>query len=130
MPEGYIIDAVRTPVGKRGGSLAAVHSADLGTHGMSSLVRRTAVDPNVVDDVISAAATRSGPRQGTSLAWPGSWQAFPTMLPGHDRPSVWLLPTGDPFLRAGSDVGHPGTRGRRWRPEHECDSHLGGHDRG
>ena len=32
MPEAYIVDAVRTPVGKRGGALAAVHSADLAAH--------------------------------------------------------------------------------------------------
>ena len=32
MPEAYIVDAVRTPVGKRGGGLAAVHPADLGAH--------------------------------------------------------------------------------------------------
>ena len=44
MPEAYIVDAVRTPVGKRGGSLAGVHSADLGAHVLSALVRRTGID--------------------------------------------------------------------------------------
>ena len=41
MPEAYIVDAVRTPVGKRGGSLAPLHSADLGAIVMSALVERT-----------------------------------------------------------------------------------------
>ena len=41
MPEAYIIDAVRTPVGKRGGALAGVHSADLGGIILSALMRRT-----------------------------------------------------------------------------------------
>ena len=45
MPEAYIIDAVRTPVGKRGGALAGMHSADLGAHALSALMARTGVDP-------------------------------------------------------------------------------------
>ena len=40
MAEAYIIDAVRTPVGKRGGGLSAVHSADLGAHVIKALVER------------------------------------------------------------------------------------------
>src|SRR5436853_512020 len=35
MPEAYIVDAVRTPVGRRGGGLSAVHPADLGAHEVS-----------------------------------------------------------------------------------------------
>ena len=34
MPEAFIVDAVRTPVGKRGGALAGVHSADLAAHSL------------------------------------------------------------------------------------------------
>src|SRR3546814_3387420 len=41
MPEAFIIDAVRTPVGKRGGALAAVHSADLAAHSITALVARS-----------------------------------------------------------------------------------------
>ena len=40
MPEAYIIDAVRTPVGKRGGGLKDVHPADLGAHSISARLRR------------------------------------------------------------------------------------------
>ena len=50
-PQAYIVDAIRTPVGKRKGSLANVHPADLGAHVISSIVERTGIDPNVVDDV-------------------------------------------------------------------------------
>ena len=39
MAEAYIIDAVRTPVGKRGGGLASAHSADLGAHVIKALDR-------------------------------------------------------------------------------------------
>ena len=41
MPEAYIVDAVRSPVGRRGGGLAAIHSADLGAHALRALVERT-----------------------------------------------------------------------------------------
>ena len=44
MTTAYIVDAVRTPVGKRGGSLAAIHPADLGAHVLSTLVERTGIE--------------------------------------------------------------------------------------
>ena len=52
MPEAYIVDAVRTPVGKRGGSLSQVHPADLGAASIKALLDRTGVDPGAVEDVI------------------------------------------------------------------------------
>ncbi|QXC62986.1 acetyl-CoA C-acetyltransferase [Aquihabitans sp. G128] len=52
MPEAYIVDAVRTPVGKRGGSLADVHPADLGAASIKALLQRTGIDPGAVEDVI------------------------------------------------------------------------------
>jgi len=52
MPEAYIVDAVRTPVGKRGGSLSGVHPADLGAASIKALLERTAIDPGAVEDVI------------------------------------------------------------------------------
>src|SRR5438105_4377900 len=52
MAEAYIIDAVRIPVGKRGGGLSAIHPADLSAHVMRALVDRAGIDPVLVDDVI------------------------------------------------------------------------------
>ena len=52
MPEAYIVDAVRTPVGKRGGSLSEVHPADLGAASIKALLERTGIDPGAVEDVI------------------------------------------------------------------------------
>jgi len=52
MAEAFIVDAVRTPVGRRGGGLAGAHPADLGAHVISALVSRTGVDAEAVDDVI------------------------------------------------------------------------------
>ena len=67
----YIVDAVRTPVGKRGGSLAGVHSADLGAVTLSALVRRTGIDPAAVDDVILGCCDTIGSQAGdvARTAW-------------------------------------------------------------
>jgi acetyl-CoA C-acetyltransferase len=52
MAEAYIVDAVRSPVGRRGGGLAHVHPADLGAHSLKALVDRTGIDPAAVEDVV------------------------------------------------------------------------------
>jgi acetyl-CoA C-acetyltransferase len=52
MAEAYIVDAVRSPVGRRGGGLSHVHPADLGAHSLRALVERTGIDPAVVEDVV------------------------------------------------------------------------------
>ena len=52
MTEAYIVDAVRTPIGKKNGGLSGVHPADLGAHVIKALVERTGIDPAGVDDVI------------------------------------------------------------------------------
>jgi acetyl-CoA C-acetyltransferase len=52
MAEAYIVDAVRSPVGRRGGGLAHVHPADLGAHSLTALVERTGIDPAAVEDVV------------------------------------------------------------------------------
>ncbi len=64
MAEAYIIDAVRTPVGKRGGSLAGEHPADLGAHVLKGLMERTGVDPNAVEDVVFGCIDTIGPQAG------------------------------------------------------------------
>ena len=64
MAEAYIIDAVRTPVGKRGGGLSRAHSADLGAHVISALMARTGVDPGAVEDVIFGCCDTIGPQAG------------------------------------------------------------------
>jgi acetyl-CoA acyltransferase len=52
MRDAVIVEAVRTPTGKRNGGLSGIHSADLSAHVLRSLVERTGIDPAVVDDVI------------------------------------------------------------------------------
>jgi acetyl-CoA C-acetyltransferase len=64
MAEAYIIDAVRTPVGKRNGGLAKVHPADLGAHALRALVARTGIDAGAVEDVIFGCCDTIGPQAG------------------------------------------------------------------
>jgi acetyl-CoA C-acetyltransferase len=60
--EAYIVGAVRTPIGKRNGGLAGVHSADLAAHVLAELVKRTGIDPAAVDDVIMGCVSQVGPQ--------------------------------------------------------------------
>ncbi|MXO74360.1 acetyl-CoA C-acetyltransferase [Altererythrobacter aerius] len=64
MPEAFIIDAVRTPIGRKKGSLAHVHPADLGAHPIKVLVERTGIDPNAVEDVVWGCCDTIGPQAG------------------------------------------------------------------
>jgi acetyl-CoA C-acetyltransferase len=56
----YIVDAVRTPVGRRGGGLSQVHPTDLGAFTLNALIERTGIDPERVDDVILGCANQIG----------------------------------------------------------------------
>jgi acetyl-CoA C-acetyltransferase len=82
MTEAYIIDAVRTPVGKRGGSLASMHSADLGAHSLAALIRRTGVDPAAVDDVIMGCCDTIGPQAGDVARTAWLVAGLPDHVPG------------------------------------------------
>jgi acetyl-CoA C-acetyltransferase len=64
MAEAYIIDAVRTPIGRKKGSLAHVHPADLGAHPILALMQRTGIDPGAVDDVVWGCCDTIGPQAG------------------------------------------------------------------
>lgn len=58
--DALIIDAVRTPVGRYGGALREVRSDDLAAHVIRELIRRTRIDPNLIEDVIFGAGNQSG----------------------------------------------------------------------
>ena len=64
MAEAYIIDAVRTPTGKRGGGLSTIHSADLGAHVLKALVDRTGIDAGAVEDVVFGCCDTVGSQAG------------------------------------------------------------------
>lgn len=61
MPEAYIVDALRSPVGKRRGSLAQIHGADLGAHSIKALVERNNIPAEDYDDVIWGCLDQIGP---------------------------------------------------------------------
>jgi len=82
MPEAYIVDAVRTPVGKRGGSLSQIHPADLGAITLNALVDRTGVAPAAVEDVVMGCLDTIGPQAGdiARTAWLAA--GLPETTPG------------------------------------------------
>jgi acetyl-CoA acyltransferase len=59
MRDAVIVDAVRTPVGKRNGTLAGIHPADLSAQVLNAIVMRNGVEPFDVDDVVWGCVTQS-----------------------------------------------------------------------
>lgn len=82
MAEAYIVEAVRTPVGRRKGGLGAVHPADLGAHILKALVSRTGIDPAAVEDVVFGCLDTVGPQAGdiARTAWLAA--GLPEEVPG------------------------------------------------
>ncbi|WP_226437839.1 acetyl-CoA C-acetyltransferase [Rhodococcus yananensis] len=82
MTEVYIVDAVRTPIGKKNGGLADVHPIDLGAHIIKALVERTGIDPSDVDDVVFGCVDAVGGQAGNIARM--SWLAagLPQHVPG------------------------------------------------
>jgi acetyl-CoA C-acetyltransferase len=64
MAEAYIVDAVRTPTGRKKGSLSGMHPADLGAHVLNALMDRTGIDPASVEDVVFGCVDTIGPQAG------------------------------------------------------------------
>ncbi len=82
MPEVYIVDAIRTPIGKKNGGLAPVHPIDLGAHIIEALVERTGIDPSNVDDVVFGCVDAIGGQAGNiaRLSWLAA--GLPQHVPG------------------------------------------------
>ena len=122
MAEAYIVDAVRTPVGRRGGGLSQVHPADLGGALHQGADRADGRRPG--------RGRRRRVRQRRQHR-PAGRRHRPHVLAGdrlprararhHRRPPVRIRPAGRALRRAGGDVGHHGPRRRRRRAEHEPD---------
>ena len=77
MRNAFIVDAVRSPIGKRNGSLRGWHPVDLSAVVVEALLQRTGVDPAKVDDVIWGCVSQTG-EQGLNL---GRWVALASGLP-------------------------------------------------
>jgi acetyl-CoA C-acetyltransferase len=82
MTEAYIVDAVRTPVGKRGGGLADAHPADLAAHVIKTLVGRQDFDPAAIDDVILGCLDNIGAQAGDIARTAALAAGLPESVPG------------------------------------------------
>jgi acetyl-CoA C-acetyltransferase len=80
--EAFVVDAVRTPVTRRGGALSGVHPADLGAHVIRALLDRAGADPLAVDDVVFGCVDTIGPQAGNiaRTAWLAA--GLPESVPG------------------------------------------------
>ncbi len=80
--DAVIVEAVRTPVGKRNGALAATHPVDLSAHVLNALVARAGIDPADVDDVIWGVVQQVGAQSfnvGRNAVLAAGW---PESVPG------------------------------------------------
>jgi acetyl-CoA acetyltransferase family protein len=82
MPTAVVVDAIRTPLGKRNGQLAGWHPVDLLAHVLSTLVIRNDLDPALVDDVITGCVSQVG-EQALNVSRNALLAAgFPESVPG------------------------------------------------
>ncbi|GAA0606024.1 acetyl-CoA C-acetyltransferase [Sporichthya brevicatena] len=82
MPEAYIVDAIRTPVGRRKGGFSEIHPADMGAHVIAAVVERTGVDPNAIDDVIVGCLDNIGSQAGNIGRTAALAAGLPEAVPG------------------------------------------------
>lgn len=82
MAEAYIVDALRSPVTRRGGPLAGVHPADLGGHVLAGLMRSSGIDPAAVDDVILGCVDTIGGQAGDIARTAWLVAGLPDHVPG------------------------------------------------
>ncbi len=82
MPNAVIVDAVRTPVGRRGGRLSGWHATDLAAQPLAALLARNDLDPSLVEDVIMGCTMTVG-EQAMNIARNAALAAgFPESVPG------------------------------------------------
>jgi acetyl-CoA acyltransferase len=82
MREAVIVEAVRTPIGKRGGGLSGMHAADLSALVLNALVERTGIDPAVVDDVVWGCVGQVGDQSGNIGRYSVLAAGWPESVPG------------------------------------------------
>lgn len=82
MREAVIVEAVRTPIGKRNGTLAGVHAADLSADVLTALADRTGIDPGLVDDVIWGCVTQIGDQSSNIGRFAVLAAGWPEHVPG------------------------------------------------
>ena len=82
MRETVIVEAVRTPVGKRNGGLSTVHPADLSGLVLNELAARTGIDPEIIDDVIWGCVSQVGDQSSNIGRYAVLAAGWPESIPG------------------------------------------------
>lgn len=82
MADAYLVDALRTPTGKRKGSLADIHAADLGAHVIRELVNRQSIPAEDYDDVVFGCVDSVGPMAGNIARTCWLAAGLPLQVPG------------------------------------------------
>jgi acetyl-CoA acyltransferase len=80
--ERYIVDAVRTPIGRYRGSLAGVRADHLGSHLLDALVTRNGIAPELIDDVIFGCVTQVGEQSANIARTAALGAGWPDSVPG------------------------------------------------
>ncbi|MFC0450197.1 thiolase family protein [Rhodococcus jostii] len=82
MRDAVIVDAVRTPIGRRNGALSGFHPARLSAHALSALAERNGLDPLTVDDVIWGCVSQVGEQSGNIARIAALAARWPETVPG------------------------------------------------
>jgi acetyl-CoA acyltransferase len=82
MRETVIVEAVRTPVGKRNGGLSTMHAADLSAIVLTELVERTGIDPDIIDDVVWGCVSQVGDQSSNIGRYAVLAAGWPERIPG------------------------------------------------
>lgn len=82
MPEAYIVGAVRTPGGKKNGSLSQIHPSDMGALIIDEIVARTGIPAEKVDDVIFGCVGQNGAQAGNLARTSVLASSLPESVPG------------------------------------------------
>src|ERR1700719_3022207 len=82
MRETVIVEAVRTPVGKRNGGLSTMHAADLSAIVLTELVERSGIDPDVIDDVVWGCVSQVGDQSSNIGRYAVLAAGWPERIPG------------------------------------------------
>jgi len=82
MPEAVILEAVRTPFGRRGGALREVRPDSLLAHTLKALVERAGIDPEKIEDVVNGTVTLAGEQAANPARLGVLLAGFPVTIPG------------------------------------------------
>ena len=120
MATAVLVDVVRTPGGKRNGSLSGWHPTELAAEVLTAIVERNDLDPALVEDVIMGCVMQAGAQSLNVGTQRGPRRGVPRVGAGHHhRPPVRLVPAGRPLRRPGRHGGRPRRRDRRGGRGHE-----------